>query len=328
MIKDPEKKIAEFRALPHVVDVMPRVNFAGLLNNGRTSFPIIGEGVDPEKEARLSKYMIIKAGRQLGSEDAHGIMLGNGVASALNLRAGDPITLLLNTPEGALNTLDFTIVGIFQTFSKDYDDRAVRIPLSAARSLLAMTTVHSLVFALDNSAATDEVARLLRRQLPENEFELKTWYELSDFYQKTVELYKRHFGVLRLIILGMVLLSVANSVNMNIHERIGEFGTLMALGNRRAQIFRLVIAENFILGILGAALGAVIGTLTALAISAVGIPMPPMPNTEIGYTAYIRAVPSEIRLAAIIGFFATVLASIWPGLRASDLPVVEALRHN
>jgi putative ABC transport system permease protein len=88
------------------------------------------------------------------------------------------------------------------------------------------------------------------------------------------------------------------------------------------------MAENVILGLIGAALGAVIGTLIALGISAVGIPMPPMPNTEIGYTAYIRAVPSEIRLAAIIGFLATVLASIWPGRKASRIPVVEGLRQN
>ena len=46
-------------------------------------------------------------------------------------------------------------------------------------------------------------------------FEIIPWTALSDFYEKTIALYDRQFGVLRSIILVMVLLSVANSVNMS-----------------------------------------------------------------------------------------------------------------
>jgi putative ABC transport system permease protein len=328
MIQDPQKKIMELRELPHVVDLMPRVNFSGLLSNGRTSFPIIGEGVDPAKEARLSNYIVIKEGRQLAPKDAYGIMLGSGVATALNLRPGENISLLLNTPDGALNTLDFQVIGIFQTFSKEYDDRAVRIPLSTAAELLSTTAVHSLVFALDSWTATDEVATLLRRQLSTEQFEIKTWYELSDFYKKTVELYRRHFAVLRLIILGMVLLSVANSINMNIYERTGELGTLRAIGNRAGRIFKLVVAESLVLGLTGSVLGTVVGSVAALAISAIGIPMPPMPNTDIAYSAHIQLVPAELVFAFLIGLFASILAALWPAWRISRLPIVDALARN
>ena|SRR5688572_2841292 len=328
MIQDSQKKIAVFREFPHVLDVMPRVNFSGLLGNGRTSFPIVGEGVDPAKEARLSNYIVIKEGRQLAPKDAYGIMLGSGVATALNLRPGENISLLLNTPDGALNTLDFQVIGIFQTFSKEYDDRAVRIPLSTAAELLSTTAVHSLVFALDSWAVTDEVATLVRRQLPPEHFEIKTWYELSDFYQKTVELYRRHFAVLRLIILGMVLLSVANSINMNIYERTGELGTLMAMGDRTGRIFNLLLAESLFLGLAGAVIGVVVGTLAALTISTIGIPMPPMPNTDIEYNAQIKLVPLEMGFAFLIGVGASILAALWPAWRVSRLPIVDALARN
>ena len=139
MIQDSEKRIIEFRTLTHVVEVTPRVNFSGLLSNGRSNFPIIGEGVDIAKEAMLSKHLVIKEGRHFEPKDAYGIILGAGVATALKLGPGDNATLLLNTPGGALNTLDFAVIGVFQTFSKDYDDRAIRIPLAAAKELLATT---------------------------------------------------------------------------------------------------------------------------------------------------------------------------------------------
>ena len=186
----------------------------------------------------------------------------------------------------------------------------------------------ALPISLDNWTATDEVATLLRRQLPREQFEIKTWYELSDFYQKTVELYRRHFAVLRLIILVMVLLSVANSINMNIYERTGELGTLRAIGHRAGRVFKLVVAESFVLGLTGSVLGTVVGSVAALAISAIGIPMPPMPNTDIAYSAHIQLVPAELVFAFLIGLFASILAALWPAWRISRLPIVDALARN
>ena len=86
---------------------------------------------------------------------------------------------------------------------------------------------HVLVVLLDKTESTDQVATSLGNKLLSQGFELATWRELSDFYDKTIQLYDRQFGVLRLIILLMVLLSVANSVNMTLFERTREFGTLL-----------------------------------------------------------------------------------------------------
>jgi putative ABC transport system permease protein len=302
--------------------------FSGLLSNGRTTFPIIGEGVDSEKERRLGNYIQFTAGTPLANEEKFSIIIGQGVANALNLKVGDSAILLVNTRGGALNTFDFKVVGVFQTFSKEYDDRAVRIPLSAAQDLLATQAAHSLVFLLSDTSYTDEVMRETIRRLPQEKFEVKTWFDLADFYQKSVELYRRYFSVLYLIILGLVLLSVANNVNMTIYERTGEFGTLLALGNRAGYVFKLIVEETFFLGLIGSVLGVVLGIGVALVISTIGIPMPPMPNTNSGYIAHIRIVPREVITAFGIGLFSTVGAAFLPARRASRLPVVEALRHN
>jgi putative ABC transport system permease protein len=327
MIDEPEKKIAEFSRLENVSDIMPRINFSALLSNGRTTFPIVGEGIDPAKEQRLSSYMRFTSGTHLADKHPFTIIIGQGVANALKLKLGDAAILLVNTRDGALNTLDFKVVGIFQTFSKEYDDRAVRIPISAAQELVATKAAHSLVLSLKETAHTDAVGEELRRLLAGG-FEVKTWYELADFYQKSIDLYNRYFSVLNLIILGLVLLSVANTVNMTLFERTGEFGTLKALGNRGSRVFGLIQSEMVLLGLFGSGAGVAIGTLVAVVVSAIGIDMPPMPNTNSDYTARISLVPTEVLKAFIIGFLATVGASLAPARRASRIPVVEALRYN
>ena len=328
MIDDADKNLVGLRQLAHVADISPRVNFSGLLSNGRTTFPIVGEGIDPEKERRLSSFMVFTSGAHLSKNENFSIVIGQGVANTLNLKVGDAAILLLNTRGGALNTFDFKVAGIFQTFSKEYDDRAVRISLPAAAELLASKAVHSMVFMLSDTAHTDEVARQVGELLPKNQFELKTWFELADFYQKTVDLYGRYFLVLYLIILGLVLLSVANTVNMTLYERTGEFGTLAALGSRPRTLFGLIMREAALLGLLGSVGGVVTGILLAIIISAIGISMPAMPNANAGYTAHVSIVPMEVAKSFVIGLIGTLGAAILPARRAARLKVVEALRYN
>jgi len=328
LIESPGQVADSLAGLPQVAEVLLRVNFSGLANNGRADLPIIGEAVQPEKEARLGTSLIIASGRQLEQSDEYGILVGHGVARSLGLQPGDYLTLLVTTTDGALNSLEFEVVGVFRTFARDYDNRAVRIPLAVGQDLVGTAGVHSLVLSLDDTRNTDAVADSLGQQLSSQEFEVKTWYELADFYSKTVDLYRIQFGVLQLIVLLMMLLSVANSVNMAVFERVGEFGTLMALGDRKSDIFWQVIKENTLLGLVGAGLGVVAGVALAGVISGVGIEMPPPPNSDVGYTAYIRLVPAVISMAFATGVVATVMAALLPAWRVSRLPVAEALREN
>ena len=327
VIEDPAQAIAAIESLPGVAEVTARLNFAGLANNGRRDLAIIGEGVEPDKEAKIGTYMTISAGRQLRGEDEFGILLGQGVAHNLHLKPGDWITLLANTGGGGLNSLEFEVIGIFQSFSKDYDARAVRIPLSAARELIDSPGANLIVALLSDTQGTDAALAGTISQVAKLGLDARSWRQLSDFYDKTVELYGKQFGVLQWIILFMVMLSVVNSVNMSAFERQSEFGTLMALGNRSRQIFMILFAENVLLGLIGATLGVVLGVILALAISEVGIPMPPPPNANVGYTAYIRLEPASLALAWAVGFVATVIAVVFPARRIAQTPVVDALRQ-
>lgn len=334
--RSPEKFLIEHadevkqvvRTQPKVAEAMARISFSGLLNNSRNDWAVVGEGVEPDKEAELGSFVSITAGRQLADADAYGVVVGLGVAQALKLKPGDDVTLLANALEGAQNTVELKVIGVFQSFSKDYDARAVKIALHAAQELLGTQGVNAVVVSLKETADTGRVAALLTDQMRAKGFEVKTWVELNDFYEKTVQLYQRQFGFLLVIILIMVVLGVANSVYMSVFERIGEFGTMMSLGNRRGQIFRLIVTESVLLGLIGGALGVVLGVLLALAISAVGIPMPPPPNANLGYRAEIQIVPTALLTSFSIGLAATILASLFPAARVSRTPVVEALRSN
>ncbi len=328
LLADPQAEKKRAAAMPEVADAMARLSFAGLLNNGRADLPIIGEGVEPDAEARLGTSLRIIEGRTLVPPDEYGILVGAGVARSLQLRPGDRVNVVLSTPDGAMNALDFEVVGIFQSFSREYDARAVRIPLAAAQALLNTRGANVVVVSLHRTRDTAEVTARLAAATRSAGLEVRPWTVLNDFYENTVALYERQFGALQLIILAMVLLSVINSVNMTVSERTGEFGTLRALGNRGREIIGVIALENLALGLIGSAVGVFAGVLLASLISAIGIPMPPPPNSDIGYVARIRIVPSVIGVAFLVGVTATFVASLLPAWRASRIPVVDALRQN
>lgn len=105
---------------------------------------------------------MIKQGRPLTDEDAFGALLGEGVARALKLASGDRITLLASSAEGAMHTRDFEVIGTFQSFSKEYDARAVKIPLAAAQELLNTRGANVLVVSLRRTGDSQGVARAQR----------------------------------------------------------------------------------------------------------------------------------------------------------------------
>ncbi|WP_313950178.1 ABC transporter permease [Accumulibacter sp.] len=327
LIEQPDQLKQEILTQPGTQLVLARLGFAGMINNGKRDLGIIGEGVEPSGEAILGSHLEFIEGRPLADADHDGIVLGQGVARTLGLKAGDRANLIISLAEGAVNTLDFEVIGVFQSFSKEFDARAVRIPLAAARNLMDTQAAHVMVVLLNETADTERVQASLSRKLGPGGYELASWRELSDFYDKTVDLYGRQFGVLRLIILLMVLLSVVNSVNMTIFERTREFGTMLALGDRPGRVFQLIIAESVLIGVSGAVLGIVLGSVSAWLISAIGIPMPPPPNANIGYTALIRLTAVDVLTAGAVGFVATCLAAIIPARRASRVLIVDALRQ-
>lgn len=327
MIENPAATKQALSKLPGIEQIVGRVNFVGMVSNGKRDLAIMGEGIEPDGERKIGSFIRYIEGRPLAETDSNGMVIGQGIARSLNLQVGDSVTLILSLSQGAINTMDFQIVGVFQSFSKEFDARAIRIPLAATQELLDTKSAHLLVMTLNQTKETDSVASAIRTLVKYQGFAIKTWREISDFYEKTVQLYDAQFGVLRLIIFLMVLLSVANSINMTLHERTREFGTLLALGNRPRTVFELIMIEAALLGLIGAMLGMAAGCLIAYIISTIGIPMPPPPNSNLGYTALIRLEPIQVLTSGGIGLCATIFAALYPAQRATKLNIVDALRY-
>ncbi len=317
-------------SMPGIKVVAPRLAVTGLISHGETTVSFVADGVDPRKEAQLSKAFRIMNGHDLSSLAAGEVILGHGLARNLGVSQGATIALLATTSGGGINAVEAKVAGIFTTANQAYDDAALRLPLGLAQSLLRVDGAHAWLVLLEETEQTDHFLEQFRARFPisANKLEFVPWYQQADFYNKTVALFSQQMNVLRLIIGCIIVLSISNMLVMNVLERTGEIGTLLAIGFKRKKILQQFAIEGLLLGLVGASLGLGVGYGLAELISAIGIPMPPPPGMTEGYTGEIRVTLSVVTNAFLIAFITTALAGLYPAWKASRLQIINALRHN
>ena len=316
----------ELEAVPGTL-VAQRRSFGGLIALGDRTVGFLGEGVEPAIEARLSSALRISDGSGLEIAAGPGVLLGEGLARSIGAKTGSRVTLIVNLPGGGVNALETPVVGIFYSATKAYDDRALRIPLTQAQALLRDKGVSRLMILLPDTDDAPRLAARLKAVLRAEPVEVRTWLEMADFYTKTRDLFARQLSFLRLIVLGILLLSIGSGMSRNVLDRYREIGTMMALGATRSQVGVKFAVETLIVGLLFGAIGVTIGALLAGVISAIGIPMPPPPGTAHGFTAGISFSAGNALSALTLVGVACALACVPSVIRASRVQIVDALRQ-
>ena len=319
----PEKKMIEAR--PDVEKVAPRLKFSGLAGHGDTSVAFLGTGLVPKLEGGADNVSELQ-GKPLSDDDRTGVLVGKGLAAVLGVGVGDSLVLLVNTRGGALGGVEVKVRGVFTTLTKAYDDVAMHVPFALADDLLHAHGAHVWVVYLRDTSRTPQVVNDLKVRL-DGELTLVPWYEAADFYNKTVKLFSRQVLVMKLIIAIVVILSISNTMLMNVMERTDEIATSMALGVRRRQVLSRFLLEGVFLGAFGAVIGVALGYALAGLISRIGIPMPPPPGMARGYVGQILVTPVLVWHALFIAVLTSLVASVYPAWKASRMIIAEALRH-
>lgn len=312
--------------IPGFVAQAPRLLISGLASSGEQTLSFIGEGVDPEAEAHLSSGLRFSQGHNLMPGEPQTAVVGEGLAENLGLALGDLLVLLTNTADGGVSAVEARVVGIFRSITKAYDDVALRVPIALARELSRMEGEHVRLILLDDVSSVTPALAQLRNALPGDRYQLVPWSELADFYNKTAALFSKQVGVIYVIIALVIVLSISNTMTMAVIQRVGEVGTMMAMGTRRRDVLLMFLAEGVLLGLIGTVLGIALGVVAGLALSAIGIPMPPGPGMTWGYQAGIQLSAHNIVNASAIAMGTAGVASVYPAWRASRLNVVDALR--
>ena len=311
--------------------VLPRIDFVGLVTTGSKSVPFLGVGVDPGPEAAATLVPeLIVSGKYLSGDGGDGVVLGTGLAAALNVKPGERVTMMATTPDGSLNALDGIVTGLADVRIKELNDRYVAAGVGlVSRLLQSGDTVSKLVVFLKPGANEDRAAQRLAKAMESGGYPIvvRHWRELATFYEQVKLLYVGIFGFVGTVLVVIVILSAAIVMTMAVTERTREIGTLRAIGTRPSGIRKMFLAEGVVIALAGCAAGTVLALIVRAALNASGIMLPPPPGATHGMPINVKFYP----LAYGAGIFAMLLtmavASYFPARRAARLPIVDALAH-
>lgn len=314
---------------PGVKSVAKRINIVGMLSNGLKFNQAIVIGIEPEKEQDLLNRTIpAEIGTPINNNDSLGIYISHSTAAKLKVGLNDTLTLLIQTPDGSSNALDFTVKGIFKKTAPWAEGYSyIKIADACQLMMLQQGASQFNVMLNDPNVAKTKAADLRERLSDKFQLDIKDWRAAGGFFFGSV-IANQVFGmVLCFVLFIIVAASIMNTMLMAVFERTREIGTMMALGTKRRQILGLFITEAGLLGIISAGFGILLGSILALWLGQVGIPAF-TESMSYGWGGD-RAYP-YLTIANIFGSYClivilTVLASLYPAHIASHLKPIEAL---
>jgi putative ABC transport system permease protein len=245
------------------------------------------------------------------------------------------IEILATNAHGAPNVAAVNVVQAEFQGIKELDDVHVALHLTQAQKLIfgnAKPQVTAIALQLEHTAqlpaARARLDELLASSLGPQPLEVIDYETLNPYYGQTMGMFAAIFGFISVLIGGIVLFTVGNTMSMAVVERTAEIGTLRAIGLRRSAIRALFVTEGLVLGVLGAALGIVVAIGAAAGINALGITWIPPGRIEPVALAVRVASEHRMMLASAIGLVVVAaLSAILPAARAARVNIVDALRH-
>jgi lipoprotein-releasing system permease protein len=305
--------LLQVRALREVKVVSPSVTGSTLVTRGGATRSLSLTAVDLalyQQIVNLSEKIVVGQAR-LGASD---ILIGTELAADLGVTAGDK--LLVQSANGAANY--FVVAGILDLGNKGANQRSGFVALHSGQSLLGYpggitgidVTVHDVYAAETVAQRIEQLTHL----------QADSWIKTNAQFFSAVHSQSLANTAIRFFVGLSVAFGIASVLVVSVVQRSKEIGILRAMGISRGQVMRVFLVQGGLLGLGGAALGSVAGTLALH----LWLKMATTPDGTPMFT--ITLEPGLFALALGLATLTGLLAALAPALRAARLDPVVAIR--
>lgn len=286
-------------------------------------------GIDALAEDVASHYtQRIMQGEDFSGISAYEVMVGKSVAKILKLALGDELILISQAADGSIANDLFTVKAIIGTEQEGKDDYRVYLPLLSAIEYYSLyNQVHEIIIHLNDIQLAGDYAQSLK--MPESLIS-RSWQEVEVEFYRAMLMDQEGNKVTLFIIMLMVGVSVLNTILMSTLERTKEFGVLKAIGTLPGKIFHLIILEGVALSVVSIIFGTLLSLALNYYVSQNGIKLSePINFAGLQFSEYKTDVSyASIIYPCFIILFTTIIASLYPAIKASRIGVAQALREN
>jgi lipoprotein-releasing system permease protein len=336
------------RKQPDVEGVAPFLDLQGMLGRGEDLRAAMIRGIEPQFEPQVSQiggHMNVGRLEDLQPGERH-IVLGAGLAYALDARVGDEITVLVpvsnaKAGEGAIAGIDlqpriqtFTVSGVFEVGAQEHDNVLAFVSLQDAAAIVGNGGVPGglrLKFT-DIFAAPDRVKEIAASLGPG--LETSDWSIENASYFRAIRIEKTMMTLILMLIVAVAAFNIVAALVMVVNEKRTDIAILRTVGISPRAIVGVFMTQGMIIGWFGALLGLALGLTLALNVGTIVPFLEHLTGMHVfDPTVFvISEVPSDVEWPQVVGItvtalILTVLATIYPALRGAATEPAEALRY-
>ncbi|APC20798.1 lipoprotein-releasing ABC transporter permease subunit [Pseudomonas sp. JV245A] len=328
---------------PKVMAVAPFTQMQGLLTNNGQVQKVLLNAIDPEQERQVS---IIDHFMQQGQLDAlapgsFGIVIGDKAATKLGVGLGDKLTFVAPevtvTPAGMFPRMKrFTVVGIFHVGAGEIDGYLGLTNLQDLGRLHRWKAdqVQGLRLKFDDLFQAPRTAWEIAQQLGENHYYARDWTRTHGNLYQAIRMEKAMIGLLLLLIVAVAAFNIISTLVMVVNDKKGDIAILRTLGATPGTIMAIFMVQGTVIGVVGTLIGAVLGMLAALNVSAAisaleGLIGHKFLNADVYFIDYLpsQLMAEDVLMVCGAALVLSFLATLYPAWRAARTQPAEALRY-
>jgi lipoprotein-releasing system permease protein len=340
VLEDWAPVVAAAQAYPGVAGAAPYVERQALLTREAEMSPALVRGIDPRAEAGISDI-----GRSMVRGDlaqlvpgSRNIVLGRVLAYMVSVGVGDSVTVMVPVvgEDGVLSPRmqRFTVSGIFEAGIQEHDGGLALVHLHDALALQGGgPAATGIRLKFTDAFAAPRLVREMAARLGGG-FRASDWTRENASYLRAIRIEKTMMTVLLMLIVAVAAFNIVAALVMVVTDKRTDIAILRTLGMSPRAILGVFVTQGVVIGWLGAVLGVGAGLAVALNVESI------VPFLERLFSFrimdpdvfYITAIPSIVEVMDVVGiavtaFVLTVLATLYPALRAARTSPAEALRY-
>ena len=336
------EKVGEVKG---VVSAAPFIYNQVMLSSESNVSGVVLKGIDPDLEGKVTELAHnLKTGSlqdlkkpQEGNLSA--IILGVELAKNLSVSVNDTIQVVsplgTMTPMGMMPKMKrFRVIGIFYSGMYEFDNTFAYISIESAQKFFDMDSrVTGIEIKTDDVYRIKEIGKEIRRLLG-FPFWTKDWMEMNRNLFSALRMEKIAMFIILILIVLVAAFNIISTLIMVVMEKNRDIAILKAMGAPSKGILKIFIIEGLVIGVVGTALGSVLGLTAAFNLEKIEGFVENLFGFKIlsSDVYYIDKLPSQVNPSDVVWIVVTailisLLATLYPSWRASKLDPAEALRY-
>jgi lipoprotein-releasing system permease protein len=338
-ITDYKALAARVAAVPGVTRVAPLVRQQVMANNRQSNAGVEVFGIAAADLKTIPRVAASDQARGDIDRFDQGIALGIGLANTLGVGVGDRVKLI--SPNGVKTAFgtsprvnSYEVVYIFAAGRYDIDRTRAYLPIAEAQAFFNREGVaDELEVMIEDPERVDDLAYPLLQAAGERG-QIWTWKDASGAFLNALDIEDRVMFVIMSVLVLIAAINIVSGLIMLVKNKGRDIGILRTMGLTEGSIMRVFFICGAFTGIIGTALGVVLGCLFAIYVDQIF----GFVNYLSGGTAWDASVrgiyflPAKLQLGDVLSAVALSLGlsfvvTLFPARRAARMNPVEALRY-